>query len=39
MQARYVIGPNGVIACSEVAFDYNKRSDAAGLIPILEHLG
>ena len=39
MQARYVIGPNGVIACSEVVFDYNKRPNAAGLIPILEHLG
>jgi len=39
MQARYVIGPDGVIARSEVVFDYDKRSDAAGLIPILEHLG
>ena len=39
MQARYVIGPDGVIACSEVVFDYNKRPNAAGLIPILEHLG
>jgi peroxiredoxin len=38
MQARYVIGPNGVIARSEVVFDYDKRSDAAGLIPVLEHL-
>jgi hypothetical protein len=39
MQARYVIGPNGVIIHSEVVFDYNERSSAAGLIPVLQHLG
>jgi peroxiredoxin len=30
MQARYVIGPNGVIVHSEIVFDYNERSGAAG---------
>jgi hypothetical protein len=39
MQARYVIGPNGVIVHSEIVFDYNERSGAAGLIPVLQHLG
>ena len=39
MQARYAIGPNGVIVHSEIVFDYNERSDAAGLVPVLQHLG
>jgi peroxiredoxin len=39
MQARYVIGSDGVIAHSEVVFDYNERSNATGLLPILERLG
>jgi hypothetical protein len=39
MQARYVIGPNGVIVHSEIVLDYNERSGASGLIPMLQHLG
>ena len=39
MQARYVIGPNGIIVHSEIVFDYNERSDAAGLVPVLQDLG
>jgi peroxiredoxin len=39
MQARYVIGPNGVIVHSEIVFDYKERSGAAGLIPVLQDLG
>jgi peroxiredoxin len=36
MQARYVVGPDGVIAYSDVVVDYNERSSAADLIPVLE---
>jgi peroxiredoxin len=39
MQARYLIGPKGVIVHSEIVFDYNERSGVAGLIPVLQHLG
>lgn len=39
MQARYVVAPNGVIVHSEIVFDYNERSGAACLIPVLQHLG
>lgn len=39
MQARYVIGTNRVIVHSEIVFDYNERSGAADLIPVLQHLG
>jgi peroxiredoxin len=38
MQARFVIGRDGVVARSEVVFDYNKRSSAEGLIPVLTGL-
>jgi peroxiredoxin len=38
MQARYVIRADGVIASSEVVFDYHERTDATRLIPILEAL-
>jgi peroxiredoxin len=38
MQARFVIGNDGVVAHSEVIFNYGERSDANGLIPVLEGL-
>lgn len=39
MQARYAIGSNGIVVHSEIVFDYNERSDAAGLVRVLQHLG
>jgi peroxiredoxin len=38
MQARYIVGPDGVIAHRDIVFDYNKRTSTADLIPILERL-
>jgi peroxiredoxin len=38
MQARYIVGPDGVIAHCDIVFDYNERTSTAGLIPILERL-
>jgi peroxiredoxin len=35
MQARYVIGREGTIDFSEVAFDYSQRSDPAAVLPVL----
>jgi peroxiredoxin len=38
MQARYVIGQDGVIAFAEVAFDYSQRSDPTAVMPVLRQL-
>jgi peroxiredoxin len=38
MQARYLIGRDGIIAQCEIVTDYNDRSSAAALLPILEIL-
>jgi peroxiredoxin len=38
MQARYVIGQDGVIAFAEVAFDYSQRSDPTAVLPVLDRL-
>jgi peroxiredoxin len=38
MQARYIVGPDGVIAHCDIVFDYNERTSTADLIPILERL-
>jgi peroxiredoxin len=38
MQARYVIGQDGVIAFAEVAFDYSQRSDPTAVLPVLRQL-
>ena len=38
MQARYVIGCDGIIAFAEVAFDYSQRSEPASILPVLAHL-
>jgi peroxiredoxin len=38
MQARYVIGRDGVIAHVEIVVDYESRSCAASLLPIFEAL-
>jgi peroxiredoxin len=38
MQARFVIATDGVVAHSEVVFDYDERSSARGLMPILQGL-
>jgi peroxiredoxin len=35
MQARYVIGPDGLIVHSEVIYDYNERTDAIDLLEML----
>ncbi len=35
MQARFLIGTSGIIARSEIIFDYNQRSDVIGLLPLL----
>jgi peroxiredoxin len=35
MQARYVIGEDGVIAFAEVAFDYSQRSEPTAVLPVL----
>jgi peroxiredoxin len=38
MQARYVIGPDGIIAFAETAFDYSQRSEPAQVLPVLSRL-
>jgi peroxiredoxin len=38
MQARFVIGTDGVVARSEIVFDYSERRSAERLIPVLERL-
>lgn len=38
MQARFLIGPDGVIARSEVISNYNERSSVENLIPLLKRL-
>jgi peroxiredoxin len=35
MQARYVIGQDGVIAFANVAIDYEQRSEPAAIVPLL----
>jgi peroxiredoxin len=35
MQARYVVGQDGMIAFAEVAFDYSERTDPTTVLPIL----
>jgi peroxiredoxin len=39
MQARFLIGADGVIARSEIIFDYNQRSDVDGFLPLLRREG
>jgi len=38
MPARYVIGPDGVIAYAEVNPDYTRRPDPSELLPLLDRL-
>ena len=38
MPARYVIGPDGIIAYSEVNPDYTQRPDPSELLPVLDRL-
>jgi hypothetical protein len=38
MQARYLIGRDGIIAHSDVLIDYRERSDVAKLLPMLDVL-
>lgn len=38
MQARYVIGRDGVIEYAEVNPGYSPRPDASGLLPVLQRL-
>jgi peroxiredoxin len=38
MPARYVIAPDGVIACAEVNADYTRRPDPSELLPVLRRL-
>ena len=38
MQARYVVGQDGVIAFDNVAFDYGRRSESAAILPVLADL-
>jgi peroxiredoxin len=38
MQARFLIGKDGAIAWSEVIFDYNERTSAQHLVPVLESI-
>jgi hypothetical protein len=38
MQARYLIGQDGVIAFANVAFDYDQRSEPAAMLPALSRL-
>ena len=35
MPARYVIGPDGGVACAEINPDYTRRSEASDVFPIL----
>jgi peroxiredoxin len=38
MQARFLIGKDGIIARSEIISNYGERTNAEGLIPILERI-
>ena len=38
MQARYVIGRDGIIVFAEVAFDYSQRPEPASVLPVLARL-
>src|SRR6185503_3828718 len=38
MPARYVIGPDGIIAYAEVNPDYTQRPDPSELLPVLDRL-
>ena len=38
MQARYVIGRDGIIVFAEVAFDYSQRSEPVSVLPVLARL-
>jgi peroxiredoxin len=39
MQARYVIGQDGIIVFANVAIDYDQRSEPASILPVLAELG
>jgi peroxiredoxin len=39
MQARYVIGRDGVIVFANIAADYDQRSEPATVLPVLAELG
>jgi peroxiredoxin len=39
MQARYVIGRDGVIVFANIAADYDQRSEPATILPVLAELG
>lgn len=39
MQARYVVGQDGIIVFANVAADYHKRSEPAAVLPVLARLG
>jgi peroxiredoxin len=39
MQARYVIGQDGVIVFANIAADYDQRSEPATVLPVLAELG
>lgn len=39
MQARFVVGPDGMIVFANVAFDYDQRSEPAAVLPVLAKLG
>lgn len=36
MQARFLVGSDGVIARSEIIFDYNQRTNVSELLPLLQ---
>jgi peroxiredoxin len=38
MQARYVIGPDSLIALTDVIFSYDERSEPSAILPILAEL-
>jgi peroxiredoxin len=38
MQARFLIGKDGILARREIILDYSDRSNVCGLVPILERL-
>lgn len=39
MQARYVIGQDGIIVFANIAADYDQRSEPATVLPVLAELG
>ena len=38
MPARYVIGPDGIVAYAEVNADYTRRPEPADAFPVLDRL-